>query len=87
MKNQNTFYKIYYGSYLAMVTLTTILNYVRDTKKKLSTPVQVVIILLETIILPTFTAAFIHKIKADRAERALDKAEADVVPEMATEEA
>lgn len=84
MKNQNTFYKVYYGSYLAMVTMTTILNYVRDTKKKLPIPAQIVIILLEMIILPTFITSFVYKIKADKA---LLKENKEVVPEMVMEEA
>lgn len=82
MKDRNKLYKVYYGSYLAMITITTILNYVRDAKKKLPRSVEIGIMILDLIILPTFVTAFIYKIKTDREDAKLAKAEAAVVPEM-----
>ncbi len=86
MQDRNKLNKIFYGSYLAMVTISTLLNYLEDSKKKLPLWAEIIITILDLIILPTFITAFIYKIKADKEVAAKAKADA-VVPEIAADEA
>lgn len=80
MKDKNWVNKVFYGTYLLIITLSTICNYMRDSKKKLPTPVMVAISVVSLLALPAFLTAFVFKIKQRRAEAAAEN-EA-VVPEL-----
>ncbi len=84
MQDRNKLNKIFYGSYLAMVTISTLFNYLDDSKKKLPLWAEIIITILDLIILPTFITAFVYKVKA----RKEDAAKVDaVVPEITDTEA
>lgn len=84
MKDKNWANKVFYLCYWVIITCGTISNYVRDSKKKLPLAAEIVMTSIELIVLPAFITAFVYKIKARCAEKALE-AEADAVPEIAEE--
>ena len=80
MKDNNWVNKVFYGTYLLIITLSTICIYMRDSKKKLPTPVMAAISVVSLLAFPAFLTAFVLKIKQRRAE-AVAENEA-VVPEL-----
>ncbi len=80
MKDKNWVNKVFYGTYLLIITLSTICNYMRDSKKKLPTPVMTAISVVSLLAFPAFLTAFVLRIKQRRAEAAAEN-EA-VVPEL-----
>lgn len=87
MKDKNWVNKVFYGSYLLIITLSTICNYTRDSKKELPTPVVTAISVISLLAFPAFLTTLVLKIKQHRAEATAENEAVIPELELADEEA